>query len=60
VAGAGSSTAELWSGETPALIGFQPILEQESNHVHGIVFHGDVESICEDERYKRLVLHGGQ
>lgn len=54
------TTAKFWNGETPTLIGFQPILEQESNHVHRIVLHGNMESICEDEGYEGLVLHGRQ
>ena len=54
----GSAVVDFRNSETPALIGFQPIFEQESSHVHRAVFHGDVECVGEDEGYNRFVFHG--
>jgi hypothetical protein len=48
----------FWKSETPALIGFQPILEEESSHIHRAMFHSHVECVGEDEGYKSFVFHG--
>jgi hypothetical protein len=53
-----SAIVDFWNCETPALIGFQPIFEQESSHVHRAVFDSDVECVGEDEGYNRFVFHG--
>lgn len=59
MSGARRMTVEFWDRETTALIGFQPVLEQESNHVHRTVFHSNVKSVCEDEGRVGFVFHGG-
>jgi hypothetical protein len=58
MAGTGSTTVKFWDRESPALIGFQPILEQKANHVHSTMLHSNMQCVCEDEGYMGLILRG--